>query len=477
MNRVLSIVLCLFFPVLIVGCFAHNGQLQHLRSISLYERDVAITKLEREYQISPEDWKAYFLGELAADEARYGDMNTWFDRSEALSVRFDEQIAFRRAKEWKQYAASGDSSFALRDYDDAKRRYTTALTIDKTRSETAVRLSETNLMLNGPDLKTIRLLEEHGSFGALYRWLSTEMASASAIGDRVWVSLANELQSKGNQPDAALVVGELSRQRADHKAMVYWYEQAIVEGNQQAIAMNTTRDRLAKGYLAAAHEAYSEADYLVAFSMLDTTDILRPGLDESLATREALRSITGNHSPGNLSRLIKSEDIDPEWLKIIMVDLYRQERFQDANLVATRILADLPKDGMSMLTSYRAQMEEGHRDSARVWLDKLETAGLGDDVIAYNRGVLSMETSRNEDAVEAFSLAMSRGASQKLCLTQLAILSFYEGNFKGLMRLSNNLVQIDPLDRDGWRMLSIAAQMNKDEETAAICREKLEVLR
>lgn len=476
MNRVLIIVLCLFLPVVITGCFANNGQLQHLRGISLYERGVAIQKLEGEYRTSPEDWKAYFLGELAADEARYEDMNTWFDRSEGLSVRFDKQIAFRRAKEWKQYASKGDSLFATHAYEDAKRSYTTALTIDNKRDGSALRLAETNLLLEGPDLATIKLLEKNSSYGALYRWLSSEMASPTSAGNRVRFDLAKDLERQGIQPDAALVLAELARQRSDYTAMVFWYEQAIIAGNPQTTPMNVTRDRIAKSFLSAAHKAYAEADYLAAISMLDTTDILRPGQEESRATRQALGSLTGNHSPAELARLVASEEIDSEWLKIIMVDLYRQERWKDAEMVATRVLVDLPHDDMAMLTSYRAQMKAGQRDSALVWLEELESAGYGDEVTAYNRGVLSMETSRNAEAIDAFNIAMDRGASRKMCLTQLAILSFYDGDFQELMRLSNSLVEVDPEDRDGWRMLSIASQMNNDEETAERCRQKLEVL-
>jgi len=468
--------LCLGSMLVLVGCFAHQGQLQEMRGFSLYERDAALQKLERGYSQSPEDWEAYFLGELAADDRQYDDMNSWFERALGHSPRFDEQIEYRRAVEWSRHAAAGDSAFARRAYESARDLYRTALAIDGECEETARCLAETSLLIDGPNLATIELLQEHGSTGALYRWLDAEVARPSAEGEQVARRLAHELDRSAPNADAALLVAELARQRDDHPGMVRWYERAIADGHAQQQTMNLTRDRLATGYLAAAHEAYADGEFRVAIAMLDTTDILRPGQPESKATREALRSLTGNHSPAELDRLIASGEVDTEWLRIVLVDLYRQERWLDAEQVATRVLDDVATDEIALLASYRARLEVGARDSALVWLDALELAGHGDDDVAYNRGILSLETARPDDAGPAFAAALARGGDPKLCLTQLSILAFYEGNFRDMVGLGRRLVDHDPGDRDSWRLLSIAAQMNKDDDLAATCREKLEVL-
>jgi len=461
------------FCLVLTGCIAHQGQLTSIRRLSLYEKEKALYKLESEYRHSPRDWKAYFIGELNADEQRFEEMNSWFDKSLALSSRFEEKIASRRARAWKRYAAAGDSLFLIGDLASARESYQVALVIEPSRHETTARLLESDILLNGPTLESVAALQRSGSTGAAYRWLNDEMRKPGPTGSEVYRRLDQQMSRGKTNPDVAFILGELARQRADYPRMVHWYEQALESGHESQHSMQNVRRVLSERFLDQANRIYEAGEYAQALALLDTTDILLPSRPRSMAARDAINSIVANHSRGRLHRLLAGENVDEEWLKIIMVDLFRQERWYDASRVAERILVDNPRSQPAHLVLYRYHLESGNRESAIDQLETISADGVHDPLLIFNLGILYVETSQHEKAVASFNRAMALGADHRQCMNQLILLAFYRGDFAHMKYMALNFVSRYPSDLDGWRMLSVAAQMNNDRELADTCRTRL----
>jgi len=259
-------------------------------------------------------------------------------------------------------------------------------------------------------------------------------------------------------------------------AMANWYAQALTWGTSQVSRISQARRGLADEYLERALSAYALSDVQSALAHLDTCDSIEPGRSDALNARTNLQNLSHGMTDTALAKYLAADQIDDQWLTLLLSDLYHQQRYHAAALVAEKILRRDSQHSQALIARARSEIETGDYSAAADDLELLLTSGVTSAEAAYDLGIIHLDNSAYDQAWEYFTLAESWDAEPRHAIRQMAVLAFYQGKFVAMKRISNRFVTEFPGDPEAWRTLMLAAQLTADNRLIVACRERLEQL-